>query len=69
MWESLLLLKKLLEPQRIKFKIYDNFNINTYHFTIKMKHVDVKANRYIDFNKENKKESNFEVGDQVIISK
>ena len=34
-----------------------------------MKHVDVKANRYLDFNKENKKESNFEVGDQVIILK
>ena len=43
---------------------------NTYHRTIKMKPVDVKDNIYIDFEKEvNDKDSKFNVGDHVIISK
>ena len=43
---------------------------NTYHRTIKMKPVDVKDNKYIDFNKEvNDKDSKFKVGDHVRISK
>ena len=43
---------------------------NTYHSTAKMKPVDLKANIYFDFNKENNKEDpKFEVGDHVRISK
>ena len=43
---------------------------NTYHRTIKMKHVDVKDNTYIDFKKEvNDKDPKFKVGDHVRISK
>ena len=43
---------------------------NTYHRTIKMKPVDVKSSTYINFNKENNKESSkFKVGDLVRISK
>ena len=49
--------------------IVNKYN-NTYHSTIKMKHVDVKSVTYIDFNKENNKEDlNFEVGDHVRILK
>ena len=29
---------------------------NTYHSTVKMKPIDVKLSKYIDFNKENNKE-------------
>ena len=43
---------------------------NTCHRTIKMKHVDVKDNTYIDFEKEvNDKDPKFKVGDYVRISK
>ena len=43
---------------------------NAYHRTIKMKPVDVKLNMYIDFNKENNKESSkFKVGENIRISK
>ena len=43
---------------------------NTYHRTIKMKHVDVKDTAYIDFKKEvNEKDPKFKVGDHVRISK
>ena len=43
---------------------------NTYHTSIKIKHVDVKDNTYIDFKKEvNDKIPKFKVGDQVRISK
>ena len=43
---------------------------NTYHRTIKMKPVDVKENAYIDLSKEvNDKDSKFQVGDHVRISK
>ena len=42
---------------------------NTYHRTIKMKHVDVKDTTYIDFKKEvNEKDPKFKVGDHVRIS-
>ena len=42
----------------------------TYHRTIKMKPVDVKDNKYIDFKKEVKdKDPKFKVGDHVRISK
>ena len=44
--------------------------INTYHRTIKIKPVDVKDNKYIDFNKDlNDKDLKFKVGDRVRISK
>ena len=47
-----------------------NVNHNTYHTTIKMKPVDVKDNKYIDFKKEvNDKDQKFKVGDCVKISK
>ena len=43
---------------------------NTYHRTIKMKHVDVKDNTYIDFKKEvNDRNPKFKIGDHVRISK
>ena len=43
---------------------------NTYQSTIKMKPVDVKWTRYIDFDKENNKEgSKYNIGDHVTISK
>ena len=43
---------------------------NTYHITVKTKHVDVKDNTYIDFKKEvNDKDPKFKVGDHVKISK
>ena len=49
--------------------IADEYN-NTYHRTIKMKHVDVKDNTYIGFKKEvNDKVPKFKVGDNVRISK
>ena len=47
----------------------DEYN-NTYHRTIKIKPVDVKDSRYIDFKKEvNDKDPKFKVGDHVRISK
>ena len=43
---------------------------NTYHRTIKIKHVDVKDNTYIDFKKKvNDKDPKFKVSDHVRISK
>ena len=44
---------------------------NTYHRTIKMKPADVKANIFIDFEKEvdDDKDPKFKVGDHVRISK
>ena len=49
--------------------IVNEYN-NTYHRTIKMKSVDVKGNKYIDFKKEtNNKDHKFKVFDRVIISK
>ena len=43
---------------------------NTYHSTIKMKSVDVKLNRYIDFSEEvNDKNPKFRIVDIVRISK
>ena len=49
--------------------IVNKYN-NTYHRTIKMKPVDVKDNKYIDFNKKvNDKDPKFKIGDYVRISK
>ena len=49
--------------------IADEYN-NTYHTTIKMKHIDVKDNTYINADKEtNNKDPKFKVGDHVRISK
>ena len=49
--------------------IVNEYN-NTYHRTIKMKPVDVKDNKYIDFEKEvNDKDLKFKVRDHVRISK
>ena len=49
--------------------IVNKYN-NTYHSTIKMKSVDVKSTTYIDSSKEiNNKDSKFEIGDIVRISK
>ena len=50
-------------------EVADDYN-NTYHRTIKMKPVDVKDDKYIDFEKElNNKDPEFKVGDHVRISK
>ena len=47
----------------------DNYN-HTYHITITMKPADVKSRTYIDFDVENiDKDSKFEVGDYVKISR
>ena len=49
--------------------IINEYN-NTYHRTIKIKHVDVKNNTYIDLMKEvNDKDRKFQVGDHVRILK
>ena len=49
--------------------IVDEYN-NTYHTTIKMRHIDVKDNTYINADKEiNNKDPKFKVGDHVRISK
>ena len=49
--------------------IVNKYN-HAYHRTIKMKPTDVKSSMYIDFNKENNKESpKFKVGEHVRISK
>ena len=49
--------------------IADEYN-NTYHTTIKMKHIDVKDNTNINADKEtNNKDPKFKVGDHVRISK
>ena len=49
--------------------IVNKYN-NIYHRTIKIKSFDVKSSSYIDFNKENDKESaKFKVRDNVRISK
>ena len=47
--------------------IVNEYN-NTYHRTVKMKIVDVKDNKYIDFDKEvNNKDPKFKIGDHVKI--
>ena len=47
-----------------------NKNNNTFHRTIKMKPVDVKDNRYIDFDQQiNDKDPKFKVGDYIRILK
>ena len=49
--------------------IVNEYN-DTYHRTIKMKPVDVKDNRYIDFEKKvNNKDPKFKIGGHVRISK
>ena len=49
--------------------IVNEYN-NTYHRTIKMKHVDVKSGNYVEYNvNSNDKDSKFQVGDHVRISK
>ena len=49
--------------------IVDEYN-NTYHTTIKMKHIDVKHNTYINTDKEtDDKDPKFKVGYRVRISK
>ena len=49
--------------------IVNKYN-NTYYRNIKINPIDVKPSMYIDFDKENSKESpNFKVGDHVKISK
>ena len=49
--------------------IINEYN-NTYHRAIKIKHVDVKDNTYIDLMKEvNDKDRKFQVGDHVRILK
>ena len=49
--------------------IVNKYN-NTYHKTIKMKHVDANPSMHTDVKKENKEEgTKFKVGDNVIISK
>ena len=49
--------------------IVNKYN-NTYYRTIKIKSFDVKPSMYMDFNKENNKESpKFKIGDNFRISK
>ena len=49
--------------------IVDEYN-NTYHTTIKMKRIDVKANTYINIDKEiDNKDPKFKVADRVRIPK
>ena len=49
--------------------IVNEYN-NKYHISIKLKHVDVKYNTYIDFKKEvNNRDPKFKIGDHLRISK
>ena len=49
--------------------IVNTYN-NTIHRTIKMKHIDVTDDSFVEYNKEfNKKDPEFKVGDHVRISK
>ena len=49
--------------------IVDKYN-NTYHRTIKMKHIDVKSSSYAEYNVDSKdKDPKFKVGDHVRVSK
>ena len=50
--------------------IFNKYNNNTCHSTIKMKPANVKSSTYIDFNKKNNKEGpKFKVDDKVTILK
>ena len=48
--------------------IVNKYN-NTYHSTIKIKHVHVNASTYINFSTKNKEDTKFKVSDNVRISK
>ena len=59
--------------KNVYFDVLDNivnkFN-NTNHRTIKIKHIDVSSNSYVEYNENsNKKDPKFKVGDRVRISK
>ena len=81
MKENLLLLKDLLEHYKYMISISKNLYVdkldeivgeynNTYHRTTKMKPIDVKDKRYIDFKKDvNDKDLKYKVGDHVRIPK
>ena len=50
--------------------IVNEYNNNTYHSTMKMKSVDVKAGTFINFGADNNdKDSKFKVGDHIGILK
>ena len=60
-------------PKNVYFDVLDDivdeYN-NTYHKTIKMKPIDVKSDSFAEYDEDsNEKDSKFEVGDHVIISK
>ena len=81
MKENLLLLKDLLEHYKYMISISKNLYVdkldeivgeynNTYHRTTKMKPIDVKDKKYIDFKKDvNDKDLKYKVGDHVRIPK
>ena len=81
MKENLLLLKDLLEHYKYMISISKNLYAdkldeivgeynNTYHRTTKMKPIDVKDKKYIDFKKDvNDKDLKYKVGDHVRIPK
>ena len=49
--------------------IIDNYN-NTYNKTIKIKHIDVKSDSFVEYNEEyNEKDPKFKVGDQIGVKK
>ena len=57
--------------KNVYFDVLDNivnkFN-NTNHRTIKIKHIDVSSNSYVEYNENsNKKDPKFKVGDRVTI--
>ena len=60
-------------PKKVSFDVLDNivnnYN-NTYHWTIKMKPIDVKHGSYAEYNVvSNEKDPKFQVGDHVRTSK
>ena len=81
MKENLLLLKDLLEHYKYMISISKNLYVdkldeivgeynNTYHRTTKVKPIDVKDKKYIDFKKDvNDKDLKYKVGDHVRIPK
>ena len=62
--------QKMLDESINKLDGIGNKYNNAYHSTIKMKHVDVKSSKYIDFGKkDNRGNPKFNVGDYVRISR
>ena len=62
--------ERFIRTKKSKTSVLENWYINKLDIANKMKYVDVKSSTYIHFGqKNNEKDSKFEVGDHEIISK